>query len=289
MQSNIEHKAIKDETVTAPAVLVIEAKQRQKLIDWRELNAFRDLLYFLTWRQIKVRYAQSAVGIGWAILQPLVTMVVFTIIFGNLAKISSEGSPYALFSLAALLPWTYFSNSVTDGVSSLVSEANTLRKVYFPRVLIPLASILAKLLDLGIACCLMAVLMLFYKQAPNLWLLIMPILLVLMICSALGLSLWLSALAIQYRDVKHGLNFFIQLAMYACPIVYPTTAIPESYRLIYALNPMVAIVEGFRSGLLGTNTFQWSYLACGFATTTLVLLTGLKFFRAREIVFADVA
>ena len=270
-------------------VLTIEARQTPKLLDWQELNEFRDLLYFLTWRQIKVRYAQSAVGIGWAILQPLITMVVFTIIFGNLAKISSDGSPYALFSFAALLPWTYFSNSVTDGVSSLVGEANMLRKIYFPRILIPLSSVLAKLLDFGIACCLMAVLMAFYKQSPTLWLLLMPILLALMICTALGISLWLSALAIQYRDIKHGLNFAIQLAMYACPVVYPTTAVPEPYRLVYALNPMVSIIEGFRSGLLDTNTFHWSYLACGFATASCVLLTGLKFFRSREMVFADVA
>ena len=270
-------------------VVVIERRSGWQLFDWKELVAYRDLFRFLIWRQIKVRYAQSAIGIGWAIIQPLFSMIVFTIVFGRLAQVESDGAPYALFSLAALLPWTYFSNAITDGVASLVSEANMLRKIYFPRLLLPLSAVAAKLVDFGIAAVMMALLMVFYRQLPSVGIFAMPLLILLMVVTASGVSIWLTALAVQYRDVKHAMGFMVQLGMYASPIVYPTSLIPERYQLLYALNPMVGVVEGFRSALLGTQSMPWSFIAVGTLSATITLFTGLLFFRRKETIFADVA
>jgi lipopolysaccharide transport system permease protein len=269
--------------------LVIEPRRGLQLFDWKELVAYRDLFRFLIWRQIKVRYAQSAIGIGWAIIQPLFSMVIFTIIFGRLAEIDSNGAPYALFSLAALLPWTYFSNAITDGVASLVSEANMLRKIYFPRLLLPLSAVCAKLVDFGIAACMMAILMAIYQQPPPIQILVLPLALLLMVITASGVSVWLTALAVQYRDVKHAMNFLVQLGMYASPVVYPVSMIPDQYRLLYGLNPMAGVIESFRAGLLGTRPIPWDLLAVGAVSGTILLLTGLAFFRSKEKVFADVA
>ncbi|TWT55865.1 ABC transporter permease [Allorhodopirellula solitaria] len=270
-------------------VTIIEARKGLQLFDWKELVAYRDLFRFLIWRQIKVRYAQSAIGIGWAVIQPLFSMVLFTIVFGRLAKIDSDGVPYALFSLAALLPWTYFSNAISDGVASLVSEANMLRKIYFPRLLLPLSAVVAKLVDFGIAAVMMVLLMIYYQHLPGPEILILPLLIVLMVVTASGVSVWLTALAVQYRDVKHAMTFLIQLGMYASPVVYPTSLIPEKFQLLYALNPMVGVIEGYRSALLGSQPIPWSLLAVGTASASVLMLTGLAFFRSKEKVFADVA
>lgn len=269
--------------------LIIEPRKGLQLFDWKELVAYRDLFRFLIWRQIKVRYAQSAIGIGWAIIQPLFSMLVFTIIFGNLAKVDSDGAPYALFSLAALLPWTYFSNAITDGVQSLVSEANMLRKIYFPRLMLPLSAVAAKLVDFGIAAVMMVVLMVFFQFRPSPQLFALPIAIAVMLIAASGVSVWLTALAVQYRDIKHGMNFLVQLLMYASPVVYSTSIIPGQYRLAYALNPMVGVIETFRAGILGTKAIPWDLLGIGFASGSILLLTGLAFFRSKEKVFADVA
>ncbi len=285
----IDPVAIPSPTVDDRRETIIEARTGWQFIDWKELIAYRDLFRFLVWRQIKVRYAQSAIGIGWAIIQPLFSMLLFTIIFGQLAKIDSEGVPYALFSLAALLPWTYFSNAITDGVASLVSEANMLKKIYFPRLLLPLSAVAAKLVDFCIAAIMMAILMLYYKQAPDIAIVALPILILLMILTASGISIWLTALAVQYRDVKHAMAFMVQAAMYATPVVYSTNLIPEKYRLWYALNPMVGVIEGFRSTILGTQSLQWDLVVVGFLSAFATLLTGLLFFRRKEAIFADVA
>jgi len=273
----------------AAHITIIEARRGLQLFDWKELVAYRDLFRFLIWRQIKVRYAQSSIGFGWAIIQPLFSMILFTVIFGRLAQIDSDGAPFALFSLAALLPWTYFSNAINDGVASLVGEANMLRKVYFPRLLLPLSAVAAKLVDFAIAAGLMAILMLIYLWMPPITILLLPLVMLLMVASAAAISIWLTALAVQYRDVKHAMTFVVQLAMYASPVVYPTSLIPEQYRLLYALNPMVGVIEGFRSGLLGTQPMPWDLLAVGTLSTTVMLLTGLVFFRSKEKIFADVA
>ena len=268
---------------------IIEARPAWRLVDWKELYNYRDLLRFLVWREIKVRYAQSAIGIGWAIIQPVFSMIVFTIIFGRLAKISSDGSPYALFSLAALVPWTYFSNALVDGTNSLVTEANMLKKVYFPRILMPLSAVFAKLVDFTIAMCLLFGLMVFFQAPPTWGVLMFPVLILLMMSTAFGMACWLTAFAIQYRDVKHAMNFVVQLLMYAAPVVYPASLIPEKYQLLYALNPMVAVIEGFRSALLGTNDMPWAFLAVGIASSTTITLTGLLYFNKKERIFADVA
>ena len=270
-------------------VTVIEARKGLQFLDWRELVAYRDLFRFLIWRQIKVRYAQSSIGIGWAVIQPLFSVIMFTIIFGRLAKVESNGAPYALFSMAALLPWTYFSNAITDGVASLVSESNMLSKIYFPRLLLPLSAVTAKLVDFGIAAVLMAILMLIYGQAPPWQIIFLPLAIVLMVVTASGVSVWLTALAVQYRDVKHAMGFMVQLGMYASPVVYPVSLIPSEYRLAYAFNPMVGVIETFRSAILGTQPIPWDLLGIGAVSAAILLLTGLAFFRSKEKIFADVA
>ncbi len=270
-------------------ITVIEPRPGWRIVDWKELYEFRDLFRFLIWREIKVRYAQSAIGIGWAIIQPLFSMIVFTIIFGRLAKISSDGVPYAVFSLAALVPWTYFANALTDGTSSLVSNANTISKVYFPRMLLPLSSVVAKLLDFIIAMTMLSVLMVWYGMVPTVGILMLPFLILLMMLTAAGMGLWLAALAIQYRDVKYAMNFVVQLLMYVAPVVYPASLIPKQYQLLYAINPMVGVIEGFRSALLGTRDMPWDLLATGSISTLLIAVSGMFYFRRKERIFADVA
>ncbi|TWU29136.1 ABC transporter permease [Novipirellula artificiosorum] len=278
-----------NDTFAPEHITIIERRSGWHLLDWKELVAYRDLFRFLIWREIKVRYAQSAIGIGWAIIQPLFSMLVFTIVFGRLAKVESDGVPYALFSFAALVPWTYFSNAVTDGVNALVSEANMLRKIYFPRILMPLSAVAAKLVDFTIAMCMLAILMIFYRHAPSLGILALPLLVALMMLTASAISLWLTALAVQYRDVKHAMGFMVQLAMYGSPVVYATSLIPEQYRLLYAINPMVGVIEGFRSALLGTQPMPWDLIAVGILSASVLFITGLAFFRSKERTFADVA
>ena len=278
-----------DHSSSSPRVTIIEPSRGLRLFDWHEIVAYRDLFRFLIWREIKVRYAQSAIGIGWAIIQPVCSMIIFTIIFGRLANVESDGAPYALFSFAALVPWTYFSNATSDGVASLVGETNMLRKIYFPRMFMPLSAVAAKLVDFSIAMCVLAILMLFYGQPPSFGIFAMPLLILVMVTTAAGISLWLSALAVQYRDVKHAMNFVMQLAMYASPVVYPTSLIPGQYHWIYALNPMVGVIEGFRSALLGTQPMPWQLLVIGSISAVAILVSGLAFFRKKERIFADVA
>lgn len=258
-------------------------------MNWRELVAYRDLFVFLVWREIKVRYAQSALGIGWAIIQPVFSMIVFTIVFGKLAKVESDGVPYAIFSFAALVPWTYFSNAVTEGVNSLVTNANMLSKVYFPRVIIPISSVAAKLLDFCISLVVLFILLVWFEMSPTTGAFLLPVFVLLMILSAAGISMWLAALAIQYRDIKYAMTFTVQLLMYAAPVVYPASAVPEQYRIWYSINPMVGVIEGFRSALLGTQSMPYDMIGIGFASACVLFLSGLVYFRSRERVFADVA
>lgn len=272
-----------------PIVKIIEARRGWRSVDGAELFQYRDLFRFLIWREIKIRYAQSAIGIGWAIIEPVFSMLVFTIIFGQLAKVSSDGAPYAVFSFTALVPWTYFSNALVDGVSCLVTEANMLRKVYFPRMFLPLSAVFAKLVDFVIAMLVLFGLMAWYRVAPNWNVLFLPLLVLLMMLTAAGLGLWLTALAVQYRDVKHAMSFVVRILMYAAPVVYPASLIPERYQLLYALNPMVGVIEGFRAALLGTRDMPWDLLAIGTVSAVLIAVLGTLYFRARERLFADVA
>lgn len=269
--------------------LVIRPADGWQVLDWRELWAYRDLCLFVVWRSIRVRYAQSVLGAGWAVIQPLVSMAIFTVVFGRLAGIDSEGVPYALFSYAALVPWTFFAGAVADSAASLVQNAAMISKVYFPRLILPVATVAAKLVDFGIALLLVFAMMAWYRVAPTPGVLALPLLVALMVASAAGLGIWLAALAVQYRDVQHATGFAVQLLLYAAPVVYPASLVPERWRLVYALNPMVGVVEGFRAALLGTRALPWTMLGLGGAVAALLLVSGVYYFRHRERVFADVA
>lgn len=267
---------------------VIEARGGWRLVDWKELYDYSDLFQFLVWRSIKVRYAQSALGIGWAVIQPLFTMVVFTIIFGRLAHMKSDGVPYAVFSFTALVPWTYFANSLTEGTASLINNASMLSKVYFPRLILPLAAVMAKLVDFSIALVMLAALLVWYQIVPTRGLVMLPLLVLLMVVAAAGLSLWLTALAVQYRDVNYAMTFLVQLLMYSTPVLYPVSLVPERYHLLYAINPMVGVIEGFRAAFLGTRPMPFDLLSVGTVTASVVAITGIFYFRRREKIFADV-
>ncbi|MCY3012590.1 MAG: ABC transporter permease [Planctomycetota bacterium] len=269
--------------------IVIQRTSGWRLVDFGELYRYRDLLWFLTWRNIKVLYAQSIIGIGWAVLQPLFSMIVFTIVFGMFAKMNSDGIPYALFSFCALVPWSYFSNALLDSGNSLVSQADMLSKVYFPRLVLPLSAILAKLVDLGIALMVLGGMMVWYQRPPTWGIVMLPLLIWIMMMTAGGLGMILTSMAIQYRDVKHAMNFLVQLLMYSAPVVYPATLVPEWLQPYYSLNPMVGVIEGFRSALLGTRDMPWSWIGTGLITSTLLFTLGIFQFRKQERVFADVA
>ena len=271
-----------------PSVTIIDANQSRTLLLHRELFQYRDLFYFFVWRNIKTRYAQSILGVGWAVIQPLFTMVVFTIVFGNLARVASDGVPYAIFSFTALVPWTFFSQALTQSTGSLISASNMLNKVYFPRILIPLAPIMSKLVDFLIAFALLVCMMFFYPVQPTLWVLILPLLVLLLMLTASGMGLWLSALAVQYRDVNYAMAFAVQLLMYAAPVVYPTSNVPEQFRLAYGLFPMVGVIEGFRAALLGSSPMPWDLLAVGTGSGLLLFVSGAIYFRRTETIFADV-
>lgn len=268
---------------------VIEPAPRWPRIDLAELWAFRQLLFFLVWRDLKVRYAQTVLGIGWAVLQPLLSVVVFTVIFGHFAKVPSNGVPYALFSLAAVVPWTYFSSAFSGASNSLVASSNLITKVYFPRLVVPLAPVLAGLVDLAIGFVVLALLMVGYRAAPGPAIWLVPILVLLTAMTAAGVGAWLAALNIQYRDIKHLVPFLSQIWMYASPVVYPVSLVPQKYRALYAINPMVGIVEGFRVALLNTGPVPWQLLEVSTAVVITLFVTGAMYFRRTERLFADVA
>lgn len=267
---------------------IIERDRGFRLFKWKEVLEYKDLLYFLIVRGVKAKYAQSVLGIGWAMLQPLLTMLIFTVIFGKIAGITSDGLPYPLFSFSGLLVWSFFSGALTDASNSLISNANMLSKVYFPRIVLPLSALLSKLIDWSIAAIVMAVLMVMYKHPPTLNLLFLPVLIILMLLTTLGPALILSAWAVQYRDIKYALSFIIQLLMYSAPVVYPLSRVPAKFAIFYSLNPLVGIVEGFRSSILGISPMPWNIILTGAAVTLLVLLFGLFSFSKLEKTLADI-
>lgn len=269
--------------------VIIEPSGPWPRIDLRELWAYRNLFLFLVWRDIKVRYAQTVLGAGWAILQPVLAMVVFTLIFGNFAKIPSDGVPYPVFSLAALVPWIYFSTALTTASNSLIANPNLITKVYLPRLVIPLAPVLAGLVDFAIALVILFAMMLAFGIVPSSGVAVLPILVLIMMMAAAGIGCLLAALNVQYRDVKHIVPFLVQVLMFASPIVYPMSLVPEAYRVAYALNPMAGVIEGFRSVLLGTNSISWSLLSVSAVSSVVFLTIGALYFRRMERVFADVA
>lgn len=267
---------------------IIQPSKGWKLVDFKELWRYKDLLYFLTVRGIKARYAQSILGIGWAIIQPLFTTIVFTVVFGGLAEVDSDGIPYLLFSYLALWPWSYFSGTLTESANSLIANAGMITKVYFPRLILPLSAIFSKLLDFAISFLILGGLLIYFQVVPGWEIIFFPLLLVQLFLCSLGIGMILSAMAVQYRDVKYALSFIIQLLLYGAPVVYSTTAVPEQYQFLYTLNPMVGVIEGVRSMFL--NRFMpWEWIWPGAIVSIILFIFGLFYFRRMEKVFADVA
>jgi lipopolysaccharide transport system permease protein len=267
---------------------VIRPSSGWKFVNLKELWRYKDLLYFLTVRGIKGKYAQSILGVSWAIIQPLFTTIVFTIVFGRLAKVSSDGIPYALFSFLGLWPWTYFAGTLTDSSTSLIANANMITKVYFPRLVLPLSSIFSKLLDFLIGLIVVVGFLIYYKVMPGFNIIWAIPLTVQLLLASLGIGLILSAMAVQYRDVKYALTFVVQILMYAAPVVYSTSAVPARFQFMFSLNPMVGVIEGFRAAFLD-RPMPWEWIWPGTIVSIILFLFGLLYFRRMEKVFADVA
>lgn len=267
--------------------LRIEPSQGWVALKLSELWEYRELLYFLIWRDIKVRYKQTALGAAWAVIQPLFTMLLFSLFFGKLAKMPSDGIPYPIFSYAALVPWTFFVHGLSQTTNSLVGSSNLITKVYFPRLVIPLASVLSGLVDFMLAFSLLIVMMLYYGIVPTMNALWLPLFLLLALVTSLGVGLWLSVLNVEYRDVRYVLPFITQFWMFATPIVYPSSLLSEPWRTIYGLNPMVGVVEGFRWALLGTGSSPGPMIAVSALAALGILVGGTFYFRRMEKRFAD--
>lgn len=268
--------------------LRIEASRGFVPLKARELWEYRELLYFLIWRDIKVRYKQTLLGVLWAIIQPVLTMVVFSVFFGKLGKLPSDGIPYPIFSFAALVPWTLFSNGLTQATSSLVASSNLIKKVYFPRLIIPAATVLAGVVDFLLAFAVLLLMMLYYGIVPTVNTLWLPAFLLMTVVASLAVSVWLSALNVEYRDVKYVIPFLTQVWLFATPIAYSSSLLSEPWRTVYGLNPMVGVVEGFRWALLGTNTIPGTMTFVSAGTALILLISGAFYFRRMERTFADV-
>ena len=274
--------------VRATPPLMIRPSKGWVSLQLREFWEYRELLYFLAWRDVKVRYKQTALGAAWAILQPVFAMVVFSIVFGRLAKIPSDGVPYPIFAYCALLPWQFFAHALTESGNSLVANERLITKVYFPRLVIPLSSLLAGLVDFAIASLVLLGMMVYYGIVPTAAVLTLPFFLLLAVATSLGVGLWLSALNVQYRDVRYTLPFLTQFWLFATPVAYPASLVPEPWRALVGLNPMAGVVEGFRWALLGTAKAPGSVLAVSCAVVVVLLISGLYYFRRMERFFADV-
>ena len=275
--------------VSTPAeVTIIKPSNGWSVINMRELIKYRELLYSLAWRDIKVRYKQTLLGATWAILQPFFTMIVFTIFFGKMAKVPSEGVPYPIFSYIGLLPWTYFATSVSFSSNSLVGSANLITKVFFPRLLVPMGTTLAGLLDYTIALSILGIMMAWYHLTPGLGMLLLPVLMLLTFLAATGVGMWLSAMNVKYRDIRYAIPFLIQLWLFVTPVIYPTSLLPERYRWLMALNPMAGVIEAHRAAILANKPIDWLSLAISFGMIIFVFVTGAFYFKRMERSFADV-
>jgi lipopolysaccharide transport system permease protein len=269
-------------------ILFIRPADGWTSIGLKELWEYRELLYFLTWRDIKVRYKQTALGAAWAIIQPVFMMVVFSLFFGRLAKVPSDGIPYPIFTFCALLPWQLFAHALTESSNSLVANERLITKVYFPRLVVPIAAVLGGLVDFAVAFVILLAMMLYYGIAPTWAIVTLPGFLLLAIMTALGVGLWLSALNVKYRDVRYTINFLIQVWLFATPVAYPSSIVPERWRPLYGLNPMAGVVEGFRWALLGKTKPDAALLGVSIVAVVLILIGGLYYFRRMEQQFADV-
>jgi lipopolysaccharide transport system permease protein len=266
-------------------------RQPSKGLAWpkfRELWEYRELLFFFAWRDIKVRYRQTVMGALWAIIQPFFTMVIFSLFFGRLANIPSDGVPYPLFSFAALVPWTFFANALAQASNSLVSNANMIKKIYFPRLALPIATVLAGVIDFALAFVVLLGIMLFYGLAPTVNIIWLPLFVLLALVTSLGVSLWLAAMNVQFRDVRYTIPFLTQAWLFVTPIAYPSSLLPEAWQTVYGLNPMAGVVEGFRWALLGTDTAPGKMIIVSAVVAVTVFVSGAFYFRRMEQSFADV-
>ncbi len=268
--------------------IVIQPSSGWAALRLGEVWRYRELLYFLTWRDLKLRYKQTLIGAVWAVIQPFMTMVVFAVIFGRLVGVPSDGLPYPVFAYAALVPWTFFATSMTQAGMSLVRDSNLISKVYFPRLVSPTASVLSGVVDFGVAFSVLLGLMAWYGIVPGVAVLTIPFFLLLALLSSLGISLWLAALNVKYRDIRYTIPFLTQFWLYATPVAYPSSLIPEQWRLLYGLNPMAGVIEGFRWALLGTANPPGAMIVVSASIVIAIFVGGLFFFRRMEREFADV-
>jgi lipopolysaccharide transport system permease protein len=272
----------------AKPYLVIEPKKGWQLINFRELKEYKDLLYFFVTRNVRVRYKQTMLGGLWAIIQPFFMMIVFSVFFGRLAKVPSDNIPYPIFSYSAMVAWTYFATAISSSSNSLVQEQTLISKVYFPRLIAPLAPVFSGLLDFAVAFIVLIGMMFYYRVYPNIMTVFLPVLIFLMMLTAAGVGMFLSALNAKYRDIGYAVPFVVQFWMFASPVVYPLSLLPQKYHLIYAVNPMSGIIEGFRSALLGTVAFPTGQLLISAVVSMIVFMGGALYFKRTERYFADV-
>ena len=275
-------------TASEIPVIRIEPSRGWVSLKLHELWEFRELLYFLAWRDIKVRYKQTALGVAWAIIQPFFTMVIFSIFFGKLGRIPSDGVPYPIFAFAALVPWTFFAHGLNQCSNSLVSGAQLIKKVYFPRLIVPIAAVLSGVVDFILAFIVLLGMMLYYGLVPTANVVWLPAFLLLALITSLGVGLWLSTLNVEYRDVRHSVPFITQFWLFATPIAYPSSLLSEPWRTLYGINPMVGVVEGFRWALLSTNTRPGPMIIVSSLMALFILVSGAFYFRRMEKTFADV-
>jgi lipopolysaccharide transport system permease protein len=254
----------------------------------KELLGYRELIYFLMWRDIKVRYKQTVLGVAWALIQPFFTTVIFSLFFGRLAKVPSDGIPYPIFSFAAMVPWTFFAHGLTESSNSLVNSANLIKKIYFPRLAIPIATVLSGIIDFTLAFIMLIGMMFYFGFAPTINIVWIPFFLLLALVTSLGVSLWLSAMNVQFRDVRYMIPFLTQIWLFSTPIAYPSSLLQDPWRTLYGLNPMVGVVEGFRWALLGTDTAPGPIFFASSVAAILILFSGALYFRRMEKTFADV-
>jgi lipopolysaccharide transport system permease protein len=268
--------------------IILEPKKGFWNLELKSIWEYRDLCFFLIWRDIKVRYKQTLLGASWAILQPVLATLIFTIFFGRLAKIPSDGIPYAIFAYTAFVPWQFFTHAVSESSNSLVGSQNLIKKVYFPRLVIPLSSVIAGLVDFAISFVILIGMLFYYHITPGQGLWLLPLFLLLTVTTALAMGLWLSALNVQFRDVRYAVPFLVQFWMYASPVVYPSSLVPAKWRPLYGLNPMAGVIDGFRYALLGSTHTQGTMIWVSSAAVLVLLIGGLVYFKRMEASFADV-
>jgi lipopolysaccharide transport system permease protein len=267
--------------------LVIEAGRSEKNY-WMDLWRYRELFYILSWRDIKVRYKQTAIGAAWSIIRPLLTMIIFTVIFGRVAKLPPEGSaPYAIMVYAAMLPWQFFSNALGEASNSLINNTNLITKIYFPRMIIPASSVIVSFVDFGISALLMILLMVWYRFMPPLQIVLLPLFVVMAFLASFGISLYVTALNVKYRDFRYIIPFVVQFGLYISPVGFSSSVVPEKWRLLFSLNPMVGVIDGFRWCILGEQKFYWPGFLASTAVIIFFCLIGIRYFRRTEKSFAD--